>query len=166
MQSFTLSHEIHCDEETFWKAFFDKDFNASLYKDGLGFPEYTLLDLKETADEIVRRAKVTPKMDAPAPVAKVLGSSFSYIEEGTFDRAAKVYRWKSIPSQMADKVKTDGEVRAEPAGDGKVRRISSFRYEAKIFAIGGLVESSLEKSLRSGWDKSAVYMNEWLKKRA
>jgi hypothetical protein len=163
MQSFTLSHEIHCDEATFWKVFFDKEFNAALYKDGLGFPEYALLELKESEKEIVRRAKVTPKMDAPAPVAKVLGSSFSYIEEGTFDRASKIYRWKSLPNQMADKVKTYGEVRAEPAGEGKVKRISEFHYEAKIFAIGGVVESSLEKSLRSGWDKSAVFFNDWLK---
>jgi hypothetical protein len=123
-----------------------------------------VLDLKETDKEIVRRAKVTPKMDAPAPVAKVMGSSFSYIEEGTFDRATKVYRWKSTPSQMAEKVKTTGEVRAEPAGEGKVKRISVFHYEAKIFAIGGLVESSIEKSLRSGWEKSAAFFNEWLKK--
>jgi hypothetical protein len=65
---------------------------------------------------------------------------------------------------MADKVKTFGDVHAEPAGEGKVKRISAFSYEAKIFAIGGLVESSLEKSLRSGWDKSAVFFNDWLKK--
>jgi hypothetical protein len=164
MQSFTLSHEIHCDEETFWKVFFDKDFNAALYKDGLAFPEYALLDLKETEKEIVRRARVTPKMDVPAPVAKVLGSSFSFIEEGTFDRTTKIYRWKSIPNQMADKVKTFGDVHVEPAGDGKVKRVSAFSYEAKIFAIGGLVESSLDKNLRSGWDKSAVFFNAWLKK--
>jgi hypothetical protein len=166
MQSFTLSHEIHCDEEKFWKLFFDKDFNAALYKDGLGFPGYDVLELKETEKEIVRRAKVVPKMDAPAPVAKVLGNSFSYIEEGTFDRAGKIYRWKSIPNQMADKVKTFGDVKVQSAGDGKIKRLSAFSYEAKIFAIGGVVESSLEKSLRSGWDKSAVFMNEWLKKHA
>jgi Protein of unknown function (DUF2505) len=165
MHSFTLSHEIQCDEETFWKIFFDKDFNAALYKEGLAFPDYSVLELKESDKEIFRRVKVTPKMDAPAPVAKVLGSSFSYVEEGTFDRAAKIYRWKSIPSQMAEKVKTDGDVRAQPAGDGKVTRLSKFNYEAKIFAIGGLVESSIEKSLRSGWDKSAVFFNDWLKKR-
>jgi hypothetical protein len=165
MHHFTLTHEIHCDEETFWKTFFAKDFNGELYRRGLVFPEYTLLELKESDKEIVRRAKVTPKMDVPGPVAKVLGSSFSYVEEGTFDRATKRYKWKSIPSQMGDKVKTEGVVHCEPAGDGKVKRVSAFSYEAKIFGIGGVVESSLEKSLRSGWDKSAAFLNEWLKEK-
>ena len=34
--------------------------------------------------------------------------------------------------------------------------------EAKIFGVGGLIESSAEKQLREGWDKSAVFMNKWL----
>ena len=35
--------------------------------------------------------------------------------------------------------------------------------EAKVFAIGGLIESSAEKQLREGFDQSAVFMNQYLK---
>jgi hypothetical protein len=42
--------------------------------------------------------------------------------------------------------------------------VSEFHYEAKVFAIGGILESAFEKSLRSGWDKSAEFLNAWLAK--
>lgn len=163
MKSFTLSHEIHCDTDTFWKLFFDKTFNEELFKRGLQFPGYEVLEFKDEDSRIFRRTKVTPKLDAPAPVAKVLGSSFSYTEEGTFDKATKVLSWKTTPSALADKVTTKGTVKVEPMGDDKVRRISEFHYEAKVFGIGGILESAFEKSLRSGWEKSAEFTNQWIK---
>ena len=163
MKSFTLSHEINCDLDAFWKIFFDKEFNVALFRDGLQFPHYEVLELKDGEKEILRRVKVTPKMDAPGPVAKVLGNSFSYVEDATFDKASKVLTWKTTPSSMADKVTTKGTIKAEPAGEGKVMRLSEFHYEAKVFGIGGLLESAFEKSLRSGWDKSAEFLNRWLK---
>jgi hypothetical protein len=162
MQTFTLSHEIHCDEATFWKVFFSKGFNEALFREFLGFPHYEIVEQKETDDAIVRRVKVTPKMEAPGAVQKALGSSFSYLEEGTLDKTTKVYRWKSTPSTLAEKVTTEGTVRAEPGGAGNVRRLCDFRYEARIFGIGGLLESALEKSLKNGWDRSAGFFNQWL----
>jgi hypothetical protein len=45
-----------------------------------------------------------------------------------------------------------------------VRRVAEILIEAKVFAVGGLIESSAEKQLRDGWDKSAVFMNRWLEK--
>ncbi len=163
MVKFTLTHEINCDVDTFWKVFFNKDFSHELFRGALQFPAYEIMELKDGDKEIFRRVSATPKMDAPAAVAKVLGSSFSYVEEGRFDKGTKIFQWKSIPSTMADKVRTEGSVRAEPAGDGKIRRVSDFSFEAKVFGLGGVIESALEKNLRHGWDESAVFMNNWLK---
>lgn len=163
MGKFTVTHEIHCNAENFWKLFFDKDFNVKLYKEGLGFPEFTIVDQRETDADLVRKVVGSPKMEVPGPVAKVLGSNFRYTEEGKFDKAAKIWRWKLIPSTMADKLRNEGTMRIEPIGDTKVRRIAELVLEAKVFGIGGLIESSSEKQLREGWDKSAVYMNNWLK---
>jgi hypothetical protein len=159
MKSFTLTHEIATDVEGFWKVFFDKDYMVALYTRGLAFPAYELLKLEESDKAIVRAIKVTPKLDLPGPIAKLLGSGFAYTEEGTFDRAAKVWKWRNVP---ADKVKSEGTLRVEPAGDGRVRRVGSFDIEGKMFGLGGVLESTLEKNLRTGWDKSAAFMNEWL----
>ena len=55
-----------------------------------------------------------------------------------------------------------GSVRVEAVGDDKVRRVADLFIEAKIFGLGGLIESSAEKQLRDGWDQSAVFMNKYI----
>jgi Protein of unknown function (DUF2505) len=162
MGKFTVTHEINCDAETFWKVFFDKSFNDELYLKELGFPEYKTLEQNETDTKITRKVHGQPKMDVPGPIAKLLGSSFSYIEEGSMDRASKLWRWKLLPSTLAEKLRTEGTVRIEPIGDSKVRRVAEIEVEAKIFGVGGLMESSAEKQLRQGWDSSAAFMNKYL----
>jgi hypothetical protein len=166
MGKFTLTHEIRADEEGFWKLFFDKEFNEQLFKRDLGFPEFKVLEQRDTDREIYRKVHGTPKLDVPGPVAKVIGANFSYTEEGTFDKASKTWRWKMTPSSMGDKLRNEGVVRVEPAGAGKVRRVAEITIEAKVFGIGGMIESSSEKQLRAGWDKSADVMNRWFAEHA
>lgn len=162
MSKITLTHEINCNLDTFWKLFLDKAFNEKLYKEKLGFPEYTILEQVETDTEIIRRAAGQPKMDLPGPVAKLLGPGFRYTEEGRLNKATRVWAFKLTPSTLADKLRNEGTVRAEPVGDNKVRRITELIIEAKIFGVGGLVESTAEKQFRQGWEDSAVYMNQWI----
>lgn len=164
MPTFRVTHEINCNVETFWKTFFDKEFNEKLYKEGLGFPEFSVVSQNETDDKITRKCAGKPKMNMPGPVMKLLGDGFRYTEEGSFDKATKVWRWKMTPSTLADKLRQEGTLKVEPIGDNKVRRTAELINEAKVFGIGGLLESSAEKTLREGWDKSAAYMNEWLAK--
>lgn len=163
MGKFTITHEIQCNAETFWKTFFDKDFNVKLYKEVLGFPEFNIVEQRETDGGLVRKISGVPKMELPGPIAKLLGSGFRYTEDGTFDKAKGLWRWKLTPSTLADKTRNEGSMRIEPIGDAKVRRIADLEIEAKIFGVGGLMESTFEKQLREGWDKSAVYMNNWVK---
>lgn len=164
MGRFTVTHEIHTDVDGFWKLFFDKEFNEKLYREALGFSAYNIVEQRDGERELFRRVTGVPKMSVPGPVAKVLGSNFGYTEEGTWDKGTKGWRWTIIPSTSPDKIKSSGSMRVEAAGDGKVRRIAEMTLEAKIFGIGGMIESAGEKDLRDGWDKSAVFMNQWLKK--
>lgn len=77
-------------------------------------------------------------------------------------KTERVWRWKMIPSTLTDKLFVSGTVRAERISDTKCRRIAEMQVEAKIFGVGGMIESTSEKQLRDGWDKSAAYMNKWL----
>jgi hypothetical protein len=164
MGKFTVTHEIHCNKETFWKVFFDQQFNLELYKTHLRFPEFRIIEQQDTATEIIRKAAGTPKMDVPGPIAKLLGSNFSYQEEGKFNKATGIWQWRMQPSTLADKMRNEGVMRIEAIGDGSVRRIADITIEAKIFGVGGLIESTAEKQLREGWAQSATFMNDWIKK--
>src|SRR5262249_25807392 len=123
MGTFTLTHEIKCGVQRFWDLFFDREYNDKLYLSTLGFPEFKLLEQRETETGFVRKAAGQPKMDMPAPIAKLLGPGFRYVEEGTFDKAKGVYRWKLTPSSLADKMRNEGVLRAEPLGDDRCKRI-------------------------------------------
>ncbi len=162
MGKFTVTHEIHCTPETFWTVFLDKEFNERLYKEGLEFPSFEILEQRETDKEVFRRAAGKPKMNMPGPVMKLLGDGFRYTEDATLDKATKTWRWKMTPSTLADKVRQEGTLRVEPVGDKRCRRVVEIVMEAKIFGLGGLMESSAEKSLREGWDKSAIFLNKWI----
>jgi hypothetical protein len=162
MATFTMRHDLDCDCDTFWRLFFENDFNEQLYK-ALAFPEWKLLGSKETDKEIIRTVKAMPKMDAPAAVVKLLGSSFGYDEEGRFDKATKTHKFIIKPNVMTDKLRNEGTVKCEPRGEGKSTRVVEIIAEAKVFGLGGMIESSFEKSFRTGWQQSADFINKWVK---
>jgi hypothetical protein len=162
MGKFTMTHEIRCNADTFWKTFFDKDFNVRLYKEALGFPDFSVTEQTDDGATIHRLAAAQPKMDVPGPLQKLIGPGFRYQEDGTMKKAEGVWRWKMIPSTLADKLFTSGTVRIEPMGEDKVRRVAEMEIVAKIFAVGGLIESTAEKQMRDGWDRSASFMNKFL----
>ena len=165
MPTVTFTHEIHCNEETFWKIFLDPEFNERLYKDGLGFPDWKQVSLEEKDGKVVRTTAGQPKLDdVPGPVAKIIGNGFRYTETGTLDQATKTWTWKLVPSMLADKVKQEGKMKIAPAGEGKVKRSVELFIEAKVFPISGMLESTTEKNMRAGWEKSAAFMNDWIKK--
>jgi hypothetical protein len=163
MPTVTLTHTIDCDEATFWKWFLDREFNEKLYRGALGFPEWNIVEQTETDTEIRRKTSGKPRLkDVPGPVAKLMGDSFGYTEVGSMDKTAKIWKWKLTPSTLADKVRQEGSLRIESAGEGKVKRIVELFIEAKVFGIGGMLESTTEKQLRDGWNDSAVFMNKWV----
>jgi hypothetical protein len=99
-------------------------------------------------------------------VAKLIGANFRYTEEGSMSKSDRIWRWKMTPSTLADKLFTSGVVKAERISDDRTRRIAEMNVEAKIFGLGGIMESSAEKQLRDGWDKSATFMNKYLQQAA
>jgi hypothetical protein len=162
MATFTMRHELDCDCDRFWKLFFDREYNEKLFK-ALEFPEWKLIEDKETDTEIIRIVKAMPKPEAPAAVQKLLGSRFGYDEEGHFNKATKTHSFVIKPNVLGDKLRNEGTVKCEPRGEGKSTRVVTITLEAKVFGLGGMIESSFEKSFRTGWQKSADFLNRWVK---
>ena len=162
MSTFAMKHELECSPERFWSVFFELEFNEKLFK-VLGFPHWKLIDTRETERQIVRTIKATPKIDAPAPVVKLLGSTFGYEEVSTFDKATKVLRFVVKANVLSDKLGAVGTVRCEPRGDGTSLCVVEITTEAKVFGLGGMIESAFERSFRNGWQGSAAFINAWVK---
>ncbi len=86
MKQFTIVHEFACTPERFWRLFFDPEFNAALYRDGLRVEGYAVLASRETEEEIQRTITGRPQLKIPAAAQKFVGDRLSFTEEGRFDK--------------------------------------------------------------------------------
>jgi|GEM_PF-1927164 len=50
----------------------------------------------------------------------------------------------------------------EASGDAQCRRTDHFSVEAKLFGLGGLIESSIEKELQSARAKEYAFLKRWI----
>jgi hypothetical protein len=165
MPEVSLRHEFDCDEDTYWeKTTFDPAFNERLYRDILKFPGYELLSLVEDENAKTRRVRIDPPLGAmPAAVKKAIGDRFSYVEEGRFDKKARRYAFKIVPSALGDKAKTFGELHCEKLGDKRIARIARVTVEVKVFMVGGLVEEKILGDVRHSYEAAARFTREYLK---
>lgn len=162
MKQLKLVHEINCSPEVFWKLQLDPTFNEALLKAAMNVENYKVLKFEETDAEVRRTTSGQPKIDMPAAIKKLMGNGFGYTEEGKFDKSSKTWTWKITISTFGDKARNEGVMRVEPIGENKIRRIADATLECKIFGVGGMVESNMEKALIDGWAAGASFINKWI----
>ncbi|MDH3656335.1 MAG: DUF2505 domain-containing protein [Myxococcales bacterium] len=168
MKISTASAVLPCTPETFWAAFLDESYLRALYLEELECPAFDVIEVGESS----RKLRIVPKMKLPAPVAKLIGDSFAYEDHGTLDRARNEWTWRMVqPANLdpkskprKDVVAMHGTVRIEAAGEGHCRRTDDFSIEAKIFGLGSLIESSIDKELLSARAKEYAFFARWVDK--
>jgi hypothetical protein len=162
----TASTVLPCTPETFWAAFLDESYLRALYLEELESRAFAVLEIGDAS----RKLRIVPKMKLPAPVAKLIGESFAYEDHGMLDRTRGEWTWRMVQpvnldpksKPRKDVVTMHGIVRVEPAGNGHCRRTDDFCIEAKIFGLGSLIESSIEKELQSARAKEYAFLARWL----
>ena len=156
---------LPCTPDTVWAHFLDESYLRALYLDELESRAFDVLEIGASS----RKLRIVPKMKLPAPVAKLIGETFAYEEHGTLDRAANEWTWQMVqPANLdptrkprKDAVTMRGTVRVEPSGDAHCRRTDIFTVEAKIFGLGALIESSIEKELQTARAKEYAFLARW-----
>jgi hypothetical protein len=167
MSDLTLRHEMNCDADTYWeKCVLDEGYNQRLFLEGLRFKSYELVEQKDLGDTVTRRAKADPQPpNVPAAVKKVIGESFGYVEDGTYDRKTKIYTFKTTPNAFGDKVKISGTMQCESIGEKKVARITKIHLEVKVFMVGGMIEDRIVADMKDSYAKAADFTNLWVKEK-
>ena len=169
MKTSTVSALLPCTPETFWAAFLGESYLSALYLEELEYRAFAVIEIGETS----RKLRIVPKMSLPAPVARLIGESFAYEEHGTLNRARSEWTWRMLqPANLdpkskprKDVVTMHGTVRVEGVGDGHCRCTDDLSIEAKMFGLGGLVESSVQKELLSARAKECAFLARWVEKR-
>lgn len=164
---FTCRNLFHTDADTYWsKIFFDPEYNRGLYVDALQFKKWELVELTgEPGGPRTRKQLLEPKSDAPAVIQKLVGGSLSYMEEGSFEPATRIWTYRITLSKLADKVRIGGKFWVEPRGDKRIERICDVDLNVDIFGVGGVVEKFIEKETRESYEKATVYTNDWIAKK-
>ncbi len=168
MKTSTASIELPCTPDTFWSTFLDESYVRNLYVDELEYHAFDVLELTDTS----RKLRIAPNMRLPAPVAKLIGDSFVYEEHGTLDRANNEWTWRMVqPANLDSKRKPRkdavimrGTTRIEPSGADDCRRTDTSSVEAKIFGLGSLIESTIDKELQRARAKEYAFLTRWLER--
>lgn len=164
---FTVRDIFETDVDTYWsEMFFDEEYNSRLYREGLGFKDFAVLELTgEKGGPRTRKMRTEPAADAPAVVRKLIGDSLTYTESGSFDPAKKLWTYTITTSKLSDKVHIGGKLWAEPKGPKKLERIAEIEIEVKIFGVGGAVEKFIEKTTRDSYVKATAFTNRFIREK-
>jgi hypothetical protein len=166
MSDARIEHLIQCSDDTFWKLFFDAEFNRKLFYDELGFEAWKLVSLEDGESRIDRVVDVIPKMgDLPGPLKKLLEGGAGYRETASFDKAAKRMKIVVEPNSLQGKLHITGLLYTQPSGDGKCRRVYESNVVAKIFGLGGMIESRIQSDVKASHEKAAEFTNRWVKEK-
>jgi len=168
MRTVTESVVLPCSAEAFWNVFLDEKYMRELFMQVLEFKDFSVLELTPTS----RKIRAVPKMKLPAVIDKLVGDTFAYEEHGTLDRAKNEWTWRMVqPAKLDPKAKpkkdivsTRGTIRLAAAADGQCRRTDDVTIEAHMFGVGGMIESTVEKEVRSAWQKEFAFLDRWLRR--
>lgn len=164
---FRCRHEFDCSEDTFWDVCtFSEEFSKKLYMDVLKFPGWKQLEQTDDGTTLSRRIQIDPPLvGVPAPVLKIVGDKFSYMEIGKFDRKSHRYTFEIKPSTAADKAKTSGVLWTEKLGDKKCARFAEVDVDVKVFLVGSLLEEKILSDLKKSYEETSRYIGEYLKEK-
>jgi hypothetical protein len=164
---FTVRNVFDCSVDTYWGSlFFSPEYNERLYREGLGFKGFELVELTgEPGGDRHRVLKTEPAADAPAVVRKLIGDSLTYTEVGDWDAKTRLWTYAISTNKLADKLRIGGRLYAEARGENKCERIAEIEIEVKIFGVGGAVEKFIEKTTRDSYVKATAFTNAFIEEK-
>jgi hypothetical protein len=164
--SYKVTHKIETNVDGFWNAFFDPELSQALMDDLKEYAGFEILEeRKDDQGNVHRRIHCWTKIEIPAIAQKLVGDG-KYTEVGFFDNAKKRYKAQYLPNMNSDKIHTDVEIYAQPLGDGKhCERVIQVVNTVKVFGIGSMLASLLERTQREAHTHSADFTNNWLRSR-
>lgn len=149
----TQMEVITCDIVQFWRTnWWDVDFTTKLYREGFRYSEFEIRE--QDPHEKYTRVSVG-KSQIPSLAARELPSDFHFIEEGKLE-PGPIWRFKRIPSAMADKIAYEGRILAERAGEHAMRLTVEYAAEAKLQH-----GSRLETQWSADWREGLGFIREW-----
>lgn len=144
----------------------DEAFTEALYREGLEFPDYEVLQWSRgDGGAVDRRLRLCPPSNAPRVVQKVLGRSQQYEERGRFDPSDAVWRFEVIPAAMSNRIQVRGTQRARALGDDRCRVEIELTVGVSILGVGGAIEKFMASQFADHTARQRTFTERWLRAR-
>jgi hypothetical protein len=158
-----VRHVLPLSAEDYWQTLYSsRPFIEALYSDGLGGSDLHISEWTKSPDGGFRRAlDFRPKMQAPAPVKRVLGDAFRCEERGHFDPKSATWRFQYLSSAMGKKIAIHGTQTTRPHPDG-CEVTCRLEVTVSIFGVGRLVEKTIASQFETDMRAQAGFIRRWL----
>ena len=157
-----VRHTFDCTPETFWKMYWDDEFDQMLRKDAT--VERELVSERSDGDVSVRRLRFTPEQELPGPVAKLIGSKkLIYEQENRFNPVKGEMHWEVVPTFLPGKLSAKGVFLVRPSGAG-CERIVDGNIAVNVRFIGGQIEKAVVAEIVQSYDKTVGACHDWLER--
>jgi hypothetical protein len=159
-----FEHQFSCSEATFWgKVFFDPEYNRRLFLEELKCPDYRLLELEETDEQIVRVHQISPRVaGVPGPISSLIGAGFSYVERDVFTRQSRRMNLVVTPSRLSSKLDIRGVYYTVAEGLHRCRRVFECQVVCKLPGVGGLLEKQIVSDMHRDYELTATFTERYL----
>jgi hypothetical protein len=161
--NYTIAHEFDCDADTFWKIFFDEEFQKDMFA-VIGIKERTVHKFEEDDREIRREVKVVPKRDLPAAMKTLIKGDFGYVEHDVYHKGQNLMDVRIVPTLMSDRFDMKATFRVIPLGGQRVRREFTGTIKVSVPLLGGKIEKSVVEDMQKSYDDAATVMRRWVAK--
>lgn len=155
-----VRHQVNCDVETYWRCFFDLEYNRRLHLEALHYGAFDQTAFDETEATITRRLELKTPSFVPGPITKLLGGQ-TWIENGVFDKKTKRFRVDYETGTLKGRLTLGATYWVEPRDDRSVDRLGEVQIEMDSAILRSLVEMSVKVAIGS----QAKFTNSFLKEK-
>ena len=159
---FQLQQRIAAPVDAVVAAFVDPGFYESLEAlPNLGRPELLSREEKGSVVRMRVRYRFTGQLSA-AVRAAVDPKKLTWVEEADHDLEARRVSFRMIADHYADRFKSSGTYRFDPAGDAATTRNCTGDIEIRMPLVGRRVENAIESGVREHLGSEVDLVERWI----
>jgi hypothetical protein len=150
---------FHCKPETYFEQLFDPSTREKRELVGRGALRYQIIESDTQGETWHQIAESTEKLEAPAPVRKVMGETTRIREEVTWKKGASTGQVSYTPDKLSNRTTVSGVLEARPEGEDHCRVTLSVEVRIKVFGVGKMIEKLSADKLQADFRKDADFFN-------
>jgi hypothetical protein len=162
---FSITHDYNVSADQLWKYLFDPALEKSVAV-ATNLKEFVVTP-KDDGATLRRSVRVTPDIELPGPLKKLVGGAIGYNEIDIVPKNGPMeYKWDVTPDALPGKIHIGGVFRVEPTGANRCRRTIAGEVTVKVFGLGGLAEKFIISQLEETYGVVAQEQDRWIRQQS